>query len=101
MFLPEFQPQPLIQQRPLPLENIHYNPMKRSSMPVLESMHQTNLSPNYHTHNVSYSQSFPPPPMPLQFEMRAQSQHELLLPQGTSNVSSMKALNVMRPESTN
>jgi len=35
MFLPEFQAQPIVQQRPQPLENIHYNPMKRSSMPVL------------------------------------------------------------------
>lgn len=71
-------------------------------MPVLETMHQATHSPNYH--NLNYSQSFQPPPMPsmpFQLEVRAQSQHELLMPQGTSNVSSMKALNVLRPESTN
>lgn len=70
MFLPEYQPPPLIQSRPQPLENIHYNPLKRSSMPVLEGIHQSNLSPSYHSHNISYSQTMYPTgnnSMPLQF----------------------------------
>jgi hypothetical protein len=67
-------------------------------MPVLENIHQTNLSPSYHSHNISYTQPYmPPPPVPLQFaEMRAQSQHELLLPQ--NNIGSVKSLNVMRTD---
>jgi hypothetical protein len=66
-------------------------------MPVLEGMHHSNLSPSYHGHNVSYSQSVYPSSgmsMPLQFnEVRAQSQHELLMP--NNNINSIKSLNNM------
>lgn len=100
MFLPEFQPQPLLHPRPQPLENIHYNPLKRSSMPVLEGMHHTNISPTYHAHNISYTQPQYPPNMgaPIQFnEMRAQSQHELLMP---NNPNSKSVSSIPRNEVT-
>lgn len=62
-------------------------------MPVLEGMHQSNLSPSYHAHNISYTQAPYPQniSIPIQFnEMRAQSQHELLMP---NNVNASKSLN--------
>lgn len=76
MFLPDNQhPQQIIQQRQ-PIEQAHYHPMKRSSMPVLEGLHQNSLSPSYHYNNMSYSQnSSTNIPIPFTNEHRVQSQH--------------------------
>lgn len=69
-------------------------------MPVLEGMHHTNISPTYHAHNISYTQPQYPPNMgaPIQFnEMRAQSQHELLMP---NNPNSKSVSSIPRNEVT-
>lgn len=59
MFLPDNnqKQQPIIQSRQQNSDFMHYNPLKRSSIPVLEGIHQSNSSSSIHYNNAGYSQT--------------------------------------------
>ena len=99
MFLPDNhqkQQQP-IHPRQHPADYIHYNPLKRSSIPVLEGIHQSNSSSSIHYNNVGYSQ-IPHPASNINISTQNINDNRPLTPQDhyqLSFSSNSKPLNTM------
>jgi len=106
MFLPDNHQKQhqLIQPRQHNADYIHYNPLKRSSIPILEGIHQSNSSSSIHYNSVGYSQT-PHPSSTMNISTQNINDHRSLTPQDHYQLNfsnnSKQLHNVSKHESMN